>query len=178
MRTLSLDYQRNRRAPSWIDILLLAGGLIAAVLIGIHYLNSFSEINALEAKQSAFERKPNYDAVDSRLASLNAQQLRAEIKQANEVLAQLAMPWETLFKDVESSQRDHVALLSIEPDSEKRVIKIIGEAKDTDAMLGYIRLLQKKESLTDVYLQSHRVEQQTAEKPIRFALIASWVVKP
>ena len=113
----------------------------------------------------------------STLVSL-AQQLRAEIKQANEVLAQLAMPWETLFKDVESSQRDHVALLSIEPDSEKRVIKIIGEAKDTDAMLGYIRLLQKKESLTDVYLQSHRVEQQTAEKPIRFALIASWVVKP
>jgi Tfp pilus assembly protein PilN len=178
MRTLLLDYQNNRRKPGWPDIVLLAGGLATAMYLGIHSVNVFSEIRTLEAKQTAFERKSDRGAPDSRLASLDAQQLRAEVKQANDVLAQLALPWETLFKDIESSQQNHVALLTIEPDSEKRVIKITGEAKDFGAMLGYIRFLQKKESLTGVYLQSHQIEQRTAEKPVRFVLVASWVINP
>lgn len=178
MRAILLDYQHNRRKPGWPDIVLLAGGLAVAMYVGIHSVKVFSEVNTLEEKQTAFERKSDRGAPDSRLASLDAQQLRAEVKQANEVLAQLALPWESLFKDIESSQRNHVALLSIEPDPEKRVIKITGEAKDLGTMLGYIRFLQKKESLTGVYLQSHHIEQQTAEKPVRFVLAASWVIKP
>ena len=178
MRAISLDYHNNRRNWHWSDILILAGGLSLAAYVGIHYVNVASEIDSLEAKQTELARQSNRDAIDSRLTALDAQQLKTEIKQANEVLARLSMPWETLFKDMDSSRRDQVALLSIEPDAEKRVIKIMGEAKDLDAMLGYIRLLQKKASLTDVYLQNHHIEQQTAEKPVRFALIASWMIKP
>lgn len=178
MRAIFLDYQQNRRQPGWPDIALLAGGLAVAMYVGVYSVNVFSEVAALEAKQTAFERKSDRGTPDPRLASLDAQQLRAEVKQANDVLAQLTLPWESLFKDIESSQRNHVALLSIEPDSEKRVIKITGEAKDLDAILGYIRFLQKKETLTGVYLQNHRVEQQTGEKPVRFVVAASWVIKP
>lgn len=178
MRAISLDYQHNRRRWHWPDILLLVGGLSLSAYVGIHYANVSAEIDSLEAKQTAFERTSNHQAADSRLASLDAQQLRAEVKQANDVLAQLALPWEALFKDIESSQKDRVALLSIEPDPAKRVVRIMGEAKDLDAMLGYVRFLQNKGSLTGVYLQSHHVEQQTAEKPVRFAVLAAWVIKP
>ena len=178
MRTLHLDYQQNRRQPGWTDIVLLVGGLVTAMYVGIHSVNVFSEVNTLEVKQAALDRKSGRGAPDSRLASLDAQQLRAEVKQANDILAQLALPWETLFKDIESSQKDHVALLSIEPDTEKHAVKITGEAKNLGAVLGYIRFLQKKASLTGVYLQNHHVEQQTAEKPVRFVVAASWVIKP
>lgn len=178
VRALRLDFQDNRRRPGWPNLALLAGGLVTALLLAIHSVTIFSEIRIVEAKQAAFERKTHRDAPDSRLASLDAQQLRAEVRQANDVLAQLALPWETLFRDIESSPADRVALLSIEPDADKRAIKISGEAKDFDAMLGYLRLLQKKESLTGVYLQSHHIEQRTAEKPVRFVLVASWVIKP
>lgn len=178
MRALRLDFQNNRRRPAWPNLALLVGGLVTALVLAIHSVTVFSEIRQVEANQAAFERKSHRNALDPRLASLDAQQLRAEVKEANEVLAHLALPWETLFRDIESSPGDHVALLSIEPDPEKRAIKISGEAKDFDAMLGYLRVLQKKESLTGVYLQSHHIEQRTAEKPIRFVLVASWVMKP
>ena len=177
MRTLSLDYHHNRRKLGWSDTLLLAGGVVTAIYVSSYSVNLFAEINTLEAKQTAVERKPEQRAPDPKRAALDAQQLQAEVKQANEVLAQLAMPWDTLFKEMESSQRDQVALLSIEPDFEKRIIKVTGEARDFDAMLGYIRTLQKKGSLSDVYLQSHNIEQGSAEKPLHFALVASWVTK-
>jgi Tfp pilus assembly protein PilN len=177
MRAISLDYQHSHRAWGWPDILLLVGGLAAAAYVGVRYLDMTAEIASLEAEQATFERQSKRSTADSRLTALDAQQLRSEVKQANDVLAKLALPWETLFKDIESSQKDHVALLAIEPDSEKRIIEITGEAKDLDAMLGYLRFLQKKESLTGVYLRSHHVEQQAAEKPVRFVLVASWVIR-
>lgn len=178
MRTLELDFHSDRRKPRWPDVALLAAGLVGALSLGIHSVDVFSQIRALEAQQTAFERRADRAAVDPRLAALDAQQLRAEVKQANDVLTQLALPWETLFKDIESSPQNHVALLAIEPDSDKRVIRITGEAKDFAAMLGYVRFLQGKESLTGVYLQSHHIEQRTAERPVRFVLVASWVIKP
>lgn len=177
MRALLLDFQNNHRRPGWPNIVLLAGGLATAAYLGVHSVNVFSEISMLEAKQTTLERHADHGATDSRLSALDAQRLREEVKQANDVLAHLALPWENLFKDIESSQRNHVALLAIEPDSEKHAVKITGEAKDLDAMLGYIRFLQKKSSLTGVYLQSHHIEQQTAEKPVRFVVVASWVIK-
>ena len=178
MRTLELDFHSDRRKPRWPDVALLAAGLVGALGLGIHSVDVFSQIRVLEAQQTAFERRADHAAVDPRLAALDAQQLRAEVKQANDVLTQLALPWETLFKDIESSPQNHVALLAIEPDSDKRVIRITGEAKDFAAMLGYVRFLQGKESLTGVYLQSHHIEQRTAERPVRFVLVASWVIKP
>ena len=178
LRPLSLDYQRNRRPASRLDKTLLTGALMAAVFSGIHYLNISAETVALEEKQAAVQHQPKHDVLDARLASLDAQQLKTEVKQANAVLAQLALPWESLFADLDTSQRERVALLVIEPDTEKRVIKVTGEARDFSAMLGYVTYLQGRPSLTGVYLQNHHIEQQTAEQPVRFSLLASWVIKP
>ena len=45
------------------------------------------------------------------------------------------------------------------------------------SMLSYVRLLQEKESLTGVYLQSHQIERRMVEHPVRFVVVASWVTK-
>lgn len=177
LQPLSLDYQRHRRPASRQDLALLIGALIATVLTGVHYLNISAATETLEINQAA-ERKPGHAALDTRLASLDAQQLKAEVKQANAVLSQLSLPWEKLFADLDASQHERVALLVIEPDTEKRVIKVTGEARDFAAMLGYVSYLQGVPSLTGVYLQNHHIEQQSAERPVRFSLLASWVIKP
>lgn len=174
---LSLDYQRKRRPADGRDKALLIGALIATIFIGTHYLTISAEIDALEAKHAA-GHKPGNAGLDSRLASLDAQQLKTEVKRANAVLSQLALPWDKLFADLDASQRERVALLVIEPDTEKRVIKVTGEARDFAAMLGYITYLQGVPSLTHVYLQNHHIEQQSAERPVRFSLLASWAIKP
>lgn len=178
MRALQLDFHADRRKPEWPDVTLLAAGLAGALLLGVHLISVSSEIRTLETERSAVLHQADRQAPDPRLAALDARQLRAEVKQANGVLTQLALPWEALFKDIESSPQSHIALLTIEPDSDKRVIKITGEAKDFASLLGYIRFLQGKESLTGVYLRSHHIDEQVAERPVRFVLAASWVIKP
>ena len=176
MAILFLDYKQNRRTPGWPDIILLVTGIVVVVYAGIYYLHLFTEIDLLKTKQAVFAHKLSHN-VDPRVASLSPLQLRTEVKQANTVLAQLALPWDTLFKDLESSQGGQVALLSIEPDSEKQTVKIVGEAKDFFTMLSYIKFLQQKDSLTQVYLQSHHIEHENAQNPIRFTLAASWIIK-
>jgi len=177
MRPLLLDYQRRRNAVSVAGIALLLAGLAASVYGGMRYYDLSSEISVLEEKRITLQRKVHGPS-KSRLAPKDAQQLGAEIKLANEVVAQLTLPWDALFKDVETVQNDRVALLAIEPDAQKRVIKISGEAKDFAAMLEYIKFLQDRGSFAGVYLQSHHIQHELAEKPVRFALIATWVIKP
>jgi Tfp pilus assembly protein PilN len=178
VRPLLLDFQNNRRPPSWPNTALLAGGLVMAISLAIHSVNVFSEIDTLESTQRSLRGGSARHATDPRIESLDAQQLRSEVKDANAVLERLALPWGQLFADIESSSENHVALLAIEPDPEKRVVRITGEAKNLDTMLTYIRFLQTKKSLTSVYLQSHRIDERTAEKPVHFVLAAAWVIKP
>lgn len=176
MRPLFLDYQRRRNAISGAGIALLLAGLAAAGYGGMRYYDLSSEISLLEEKRLTLEHRM-HGASQKRPFSQNPQQLAAEIKLANEVVAQLTLPWDALFKDVEMAPSDRVALLAIQPDAQKHLIKITGEAKDFDAMLEYIKFLQARGSFAGVYLQSHHIQQQVAEKPVRFALIATWVIK-
>ncbi|MBI3563000.1 MAG: PilN domain-containing protein [Gammaproteobacteria bacterium] len=178
MRALLLDYQLTQRPARRSEQLLLIAGLIATVVVALHYRSSSAMIEQLQSQQIRLEQQTNRHKSDSRISSLDAQQLRAEIKQANAVLAQLGLPWESLFRDIESSQRQPIALLVIEPDAEKHAVRITGEARDLPAVLSYIKYLQKKPSLTNIYLQSHQVDLQTAEKPIRFVITAAWVITP
>jgi Tfp pilus assembly protein PilN len=68
-----------------------------------------------------------------------------------------------------------VALLSIESDTGKRQVKISGEAKDIESVLNYLRVLGAQPKLANVYLQSHQLQQQDPQHPVRFALGAAWV---
>jgi Tfp pilus assembly protein PilN len=176
MRALTLDFQQQQRRPSWRNIALLAGGLFMAAFLGLHSLQQFSKIRVLQAQQATLEHRTQRRA-PVRLPADEVHRLRNEITQARQVLAQLALPWEHLFTDIDSSPNDRVAVLAIEPDAVKHLVSISGEARDFTAMLNYLRALQNKDSLTGVYLQSHHIEQQTAEHPVRFVVLASWVIK-
>jgi Fimbrial assembly protein (PilN) len=70
-----------------------------------------------------------------------------------------------------------VALLSIESDTDKGRMKISGEAKDLQAMLDYLRFLGTQPTLAEVYLQSHQVQQQDPQRPVRFVLSADWTAR-
>ncbi len=107
-------------------------------------------------------------------AAADAQQAGVEIKAANEVIMQLTLPWNELFNALEETNTSDIALLGIEPDSRKRVVRLSGEAKNAAALLEYIRLLQANKAMSSVYLRQQQVQEQNPEKPIRFTLDASW----
>jgi hypothetical protein len=58
------------------------------------------------------------------------------------------------------------------------MVKINGEAKNFEAMLQYITQLEKREEFGPVYLQSHQIQQQDPDRPVRFSLLATWQEKP
>jgi Tfp pilus assembly protein PilN len=75
---------------------------------------------------------------------------------------------------VEASVGDQVTLLGVEPDTEKRELRLIAEAKDLDAMLAYARRLQESALFSDAYVVSHQIQQQDPQKPVRFVVNAQW----
>ena len=173
MRVLNLDFRRRDGQAKWAGIAILAAGLAAAAAVGIQYSQLTDEFAQAEAsvrlsgiaarKQTAVVR-PSGDP----------QKVALETKRASEIAFQLKVPWNDLFASVEAANTPNVALLGIESDSGKRQVKISGEAKDIESVLDYLRVLGTQPRLANVYLQSHKLQQQDPQHPVRFALGAAW----
>ena len=58
------------------------------------------------------------------------------------------------------------------------MLKLTAEAKGKNAMLDYVDRLQAAQPLQRVMLESHEVQVQVAEKPVRFIVTAAWKSAP
>jgi Tfp pilus assembly protein PilN len=176
MHALNLDFQRRGRDARWAGIALLVAALAGAVVSGNQYLELADQLAAAKAsiRDSAASARKNAKAT---IASGEPQTLAAELKHAGEILLQLTLPWGELFASTESAGTPNVALLSIESDTDKRRVKITGEAKNLESILDYLRYLEARPELADVYLQSHELQKQDSEQPVRFVLNAEWRVR-
>jgi Tfp pilus assembly protein PilN len=174
MRVLDLDFRREDRQARWAGIALLAAGLAAAIAVGAQYSQLAEESALAEAsvQQSGIAARKQTVAIRP---SGDPQKVALEMKRASEVAFQLKVPWNDLFASVEAANTPTVALLSIESDTAKRQVKISGEAKDIESMLAYLRVLGAQPRLANIYLQSHQLQQQDPQHPVRFVLGAAWV---
>jgi len=178
MHELLLDYKEKRRRPGGTDIALLAASLLIATASGAAAAVLFPRIKTLEEQKVLHQPETAVAGTSSRNNTKDPHQLGIELKQANQVAGLLNLPWNALFADIEASASDQVALLEVEPDPEKSTLTITAEAKDFNAMLSYMRRLQTRGSIKDVYLKSHEIDLKSAEVPVRFVLVASWVIQP
>ncbi len=173
MRALFLDYRRSDLTQHWVGIVLLALLVAGIAALGMYYLKLTAQAELLDEQVAKAERKVHGHAA-ALAASVDAQQAAAEIKTANETIMQLTLPWTALFDALESANSSNVALLGIEPDARKGLVRLSGEAKNQAAMFAYIRQLQANKAMTSVYLRHQQVQEQDPEKPVRFTLDASW----
>jgi len=178
MRALHLDYQRRTNLAVKIGAALLVAGLATALLATGYYYRLGNDIDRWEARIAEIKRSAQHKSVNGPGTSGDARQVSTDMKEANEVLLQLALPWDELFNAVETSDDEKIALLSIEPDAQKQLVRISGEARSLDCMLNYVRLLQENGLLSEVDLKNHQINQQDPDKPIRFSLVAAWIAKP
>ncbi|HEY6095081.1 MAG TPA: hypothetical protein VIU93_09050 [Gallionellaceae bacterium] len=173
MSELRLDYQRSVQAFPVEGLLLFALALLLLLASGMYYRSLNTQADVLEARAGKNEHLAQRGPSSDRAAAA----LALEVKRANEVLRQLTTPWGGLFQTLETSAGRNVALLTLEPDTEKRLVKISGEAKDMMAMLNYVQRLENRDAFGTVYLQSHHVQLQDPDKPVRFVVQATWVEK-
>jgi Tfp pilus assembly protein PilN len=173
MRPLSLDYVR--RPTSWPAWLLLAAAVAVAGGMGRSYFSVKEQLDALAARDGAALRAP-MKLVDRKAAYPAG--LEEGLAYANGVVQNLALPWDMLFRTVEGTGNVPVALLAVQPDPQKRVVKISGEARDYAAVLTYVARLDESGTLRNVHLLSHQRKQDDPQHPLVFTVAASWKPDP
>ena len=173
MRTLQLDFQRTYRPVPWLGLVVLVASIVVLAAMAGYYQTLNQQVRFWQGKADQAARLSGHRASAS--PPLSEQAARAqmlEVNQANRVVRQLGLPWNALFNAVESSGGKEIGLLSLEPDLQKGMVKIGGEAKDFDALLNYVKELSTREIFGSVMLQNHQIQRDAAEKPVRFSLTA------
>lgn len=178
MQALSLDYRAaTGQTQQRVGLLVLIAAIVALVLTGTYYQQIAGELAHVDDLVYKIDRKLHPGRTGERKVAVDVQQTNLEIKSANDVMQQLSLPWSKLFAALEAANNSDIALLGIEPDAKKGLVRISGEAKNFAALFAYVRTLQANEFLSEVFLKHHQIQMQDAEKPIRFTLDASWTEK-
>lgn len=174
MRRIDLDYQRPRQHRS--GLALFAAGCLAAAAVGYAAWQQGEAVAVLEVRLARIERpRPTAPASAARAAdAAQAERLR----EARAVQALLDRPWSPLFQTIEAARDPDIALLGIEPDAGRGLVRITAEARRREAMLAYLDRLGQTPVLHDAILIEHQVQKQVAERPIRFSLSVLWEQSP
>ncbi len=171
MRALQLDFlQGARRGGN--GVVLLALGVAAAFVAMSFHDELRSEADLLESRAAKLERRARGDAPIEVQIDESA---RLEIVRANEIIDQLALPWDRLFRAVEGAASERVVLRGIAPDAKAGTVQIDAETADIEAMFDYVRRLDRQDGLSNVYLLQHQRERRNAARPIRFLVSAVWM---
>lgn len=96
----------------------------------------------------------------------------AQATAVNAAVRQLNLPWRAVLDAVEAGTPKTIALLALEPDARRGLIRIEAEAADGEAMLAYVKQLKQQPLLAGAVLQKHRTEESQARRPLRFQIDA------
>lgn len=153
-----------------LGTLVLAASVALAAGLVAHYLElaEGSEAAETQVRRLARANAPGRLVQGSREAAVE------EVRRVNRAAAQLTIPWEDLFQAVESATDKRVALLALQPNFQKRELKISGEADDFGAILKYMERLESGEALAEVRLISHEMVVRQNSSRIRFELTSTW----
>ena len=171
MRTLTLDYARDE-GRSRLAVWALAAFAVAFTCdTALRYQSLVREIAAKEFELAKSRTSAGQMVEPAKQSpTLSADDLAA----ARETVRKLAMPWSALFRALEASRTDRVALLAIEPDAEKRTVVLSAEAKNYAAALAYVGNLARQDILANVYLSHHELKQVAGQRLLAITVSASW----
>ena len=164
-RRLELDYIAPPRPSHAAGLAVLAVALVIAGALVDRYHEVRLELERIEARQGlGAERRP--------ARAERRERVEEEVKSAEAVLHQLALPWSAIIETVEDAATPDVAVLQMQPDAQQRLLRLGAEARTRQAMLEYLRRLAAAKSLADVHVVSHQVQMEDPQRPIQFTVQA------
>jgi hypothetical protein len=176
LQPLRMDFaeREDGASPGRIAALLLGAAAMALAM------TAFQDIQTrtvqLEAELGRIAR-PAGPA--GKAGPAGASSLDEAVKRANAVARELARRWDKVFAAIEAAGGDaEVALLAIEPDAHKGIVRITAESRNKHAMLRYLARLQDRQPLQRVLLEHHEVRTQEPERPVRFVVSGEWEEAP
>jgi len=165
-RRLEIDYIAPPRYPRALGFAVLAVALLAGGMLVERFREVKIELQRIEAQQGLLGTEKRAARATPR------ERLDDEVKAAETVLRQLALPWSTIIETIESATTDDVALLQMQPDAQQRQLRLAAEARNQEAMLEYLRRLSAAKALADVHVASHQVQTEDPQRPIQFTVQA------
>lgn len=175
MRALDLDYRRKPAQLTLWGIVIFILAMAVLVPAVIYYRQITLQGTILESRLQQLQSTDSRSA--NKVVRRDTRAVAAEVKQANQILRMLGMRWDSIFGAVASAHRDGVALLALAPEPEKGIVKITAEAKSFSIMLDYVKRLEEQPALDAVFLQSHSLQINDPQKPVRFVITANWLDK-
>lgn len=107
---------------------------IAGLISAIWYYRDLSQaISNQEMLVSRLQAREENSFASTLMEPRNAEQIARETKQANAAILALSLPWKELFEVFEATRTNDVAMLAIEPDARKGLVRITAEAKNWKA---------------------------------------------
>lgn len=176
MAAVNLDYLEGR-SSNWAGMMALAIGVAGLISVGWHYRDLSREISEQETLVSRLQERGKSMSVSPDAGMRDAEQVARETRQANAAILALSLPWKQFFDAIEVTRTNDVAVLAIEPDAQKGLVRISAEAKTFGSMLSYVSSLQKIALFREVLILNHQIQDQDPQKPIRFVLQAAWEIQ-
>lgn len=173
MRRLSLDLVKPP-LPAWPGMILLAVALACAWMSYRQYAGAIERNEKIESELAQAGAASRELRAALRPAPLSRDEIEAATRRAREVASLLLLPWQDLFLAVEGASHNDVALLAIEPDPRKRVIRITAETRHFDTIAVYLKRLGAATQLKFVRLLRYEAREDGKQHPLRFTVEASW----
>lgn len=176
MRKLDIDFGVPRRSVvhfvGW-SMLICASGLVAwnvwsyAVLIQSHHTQQLEQDRL----------KLSLKGLSSRAGTGTVAPSKDEgVRRAVQAADRVNTPWDSLFESVEGAIDGQSALLGMEPDMERRELRLRIETKDMEEMLRCLKRIDAAPGLHGAYLEMHQVFLQDPLHPVRFSVLVRWAI--
>ncbi|WP_229259777.1 hypothetical protein [Duganella aquatilis] len=156
-------------ALAGVGLLLCAGAAFGGWQLAAQKREREHQLQHLQARVAAMSARP----VEVTKAAIP----EAQATFVNGAIRQLNLPWRELQDAVLTATPRTVALIAMEPDAGKRILKITAETKNSDDMVAYVEGLKEQESFTSVMLSRHEINEQDPNRPLRFQLEATWLAR-
>jgi Tfp pilus assembly protein PilN len=179
MRKVHIDFAPPSLARTWHraprgtwSLLIVALGLAGPLASSVA---QYRGLQRAEAQRTAQVAQARARAIARAPVAAPARTVPpAQAGAVNASVQQLNLPWRGLHDAVQAATPATIALLALEPDAKKSSVRITAEAKNSDDMIAYVEALQHIEWFTTVLLARHEINEQDANRPIRFQVDAQW----
>ncbi len=175
MKPLSLDFapaglRRALHTTPAVWWLLLVAGIVLCVSGGLAYARLSQQQQQLQTQQRLQDERRAQAPVKAAQAAIPPDQATA----VNGAVMQLNLPWRDLHEAIEQGTPATIALLSLDPDPAARTLRIVAEARNSDAMLGFVEMLKQQPFFTSAVLVKHEVNEQDPNQSLRFQVDVAW----
>ncbi|MDO3527962.1 hypothetical protein ACNRBH_14660 [Ralstonia pseudosolanacearum] len=172
MSPLNIDFARRRTGPTTAGVALVIAAALLLLFAGDALWRAYRNNDRARAELAAVAASA---PVKTRAAKLEPTALeKRTAKDSRAVLSELTVPWQDLLAIVEGYRGHDVALIGIDQMPAQGQIRVTAEAKDFEALIGYLKYLQESRLLREAALNTHLIETTVPGVPVRFQVTAVW----